>query len=557
MALFAVAACVSLRLDSATFDESVHLFSGVSYLQTGDFRLNPEHPPLAKMWAALPLVVRGVEPISITSGRWRQAREWELGFEFVNGPFDDLERRDPAARLGPARTMMVVLGLLLLAVIYFWSNEAWGAGGGLVSLGLAALSPTLLAHARLVTTDVPAALGFAATLWTFWRFCHRPSVIRALAVGGALGVALLLKYLTLLLVPTLIVALLIWVIRPPAGDSARWTRVRRLALGTAALTLAASMAFVMIWAAYGFRYRAPRTRDYDLNWSLVSIQPPMVAASLNLAREHRLLPEAYLYGVSYVLSNGDRKTFLNGHILPTGSRVYFPEMVLLKSTPAFLLLLGWLIWHALRTRWSFDGLWLAAAIGIYGLAAVLSSLNIGYRHLIPLEALVLVALGAIVPGALSRRGSAVALVALLALHAASSAQAFPRYLSYFNILGGGAGHGWAYAVDSNIDWGQDLRRLGDWTAAQHDPIIYLAYFGNADPTAYGIRFRKIVQIVDYEPWRPSAFPGPADYFAVSVTLLQGAYVGNPDVAAWLAHVRNEMTPIARAGDSILIYRMPA
>ena len=44
---------ISLRLESATFDETAHLPAGYTYLDRFDFRLNPEHPPLFKAWAAL------------------------------------------------------------------------------------------------------------------------------------------------------------------------------------------------------------------------------------------------------------------------------------------------------------------------------------------------------------------------------------------------------------------------------------------------------------------------------------------------------------------------
>ena len=49
----------SLR-ESVTIDEVAHIGAGVSYLQKLDLRMNPEHPPLPKVLAALPLVLRGV-----------------------------------------------------------------------------------------------------------------------------------------------------------------------------------------------------------------------------------------------------------------------------------------------------------------------------------------------------------------------------------------------------------------------------------------------------------------------------------------------------------------
>lgn len=556
LALFGIVASVSATFDAATFDEPAHLAAGVSYLQTGDFRLNPEHPPLAKMWAALPVVAGGVERTDPGSVRWRRARQREIGFELVNGPFDDRERRAPSVHLVPARLAMVALGVLLCGVIYFWACEAWGRMGGLLALALAAVSPTLLAHTRLVTTDVPAALGFTATLWCFWRFCRAPSPGRALVTGLAIGIAWLFKYSTLLLPPLLLAATILWVLRPPPRESAAWTRGRRLAVGIGALTIVAIVGLGAIWTAYGFRYRATHAPEYSFDWPAARPPSAALARAVEFVHTRRLLPEPYIYGISYVFSKADRRTFLNGEIYEHGTRWYFPEAFLLKTTPALLVIVGWLVWRALRSPWSFDGLYLAIPIVLYGVVAILSPLNIGHRHLLPVYALLFVSSGALTVGVAPRGRAATLLIALVAAHAASSALTFPRYLSYFNALGGGPARGWHALADSNIDWGQDLGRLGAWTASHGNPLIYLAYFGSADPAVYGIRYRKIALVEDFDPGRRPVFPAPGDYFALSVTLLQGLYVADPAVAQWLERVGREMTPIARAGDSILIYRMP-
>lgn len=555
VALFVLLASISATRDAATFDEPAHLVAGVSYWQSADFRLNPEHPPLAKLWAALPVVVTGVDRVDGNGIRWRTARQRELGFELVNGRFDDRERLSPFARLVPARFAMIVLGVALLLVIEAWARELWGRTGGWFALALAALSPTFLAHTRLVTTDVPAALGFTATLWCFWRFCRAPSPARAASTGLALGAAWLFKYSTLLLIPMLILALALWVVWPPPGPTASWTRRRRFALGTGALAVAAVIGIVTIWGAYGFRFAATGVAAEALDWRQVPVASAPLAASIGLVRQHHLLPEGYAYGVSYVLSKADRRTFLNGQILDHGSRWYFPEAFLLKSTPAVLAIALALLGLASTRRGSFDGWFLAIPIALYAAVAVLSPLNIGHRHLVPVYALLFAAAGAL--GRLAvNRAVAAALGALVVAQALSALTTFPRYLSYFNALAGGPANGWHFLVDSNIDWGQDLGRLGTWTGENGDPLIYLAYFGMADPTVYDIRYRKIVLLEDFEPGRRPVFPASGDYAAVSVSLLQGMYASNPDVTAWLERVRREMTPIARAGDSILIYRMP-
>ncbi len=554
LAIFTLTAWLSLRGDAPTIDEPTHVMAGFSYLDTGDFRLNPEHPPLAKMWAALPLALGGVESISPTSTRWRLGRQRELGFEFVNGSFEDRQRRDPAIHLVPARTAMVLLGVALGLVVYAWAREMWGRAGALTTLALFAFSPTVLAHTRLVTTDGAAALGFAGTLWSFWRFCRVPTWPRALVTGVALGIALLFKFSTILLAPMLGALLALWIVWP---EQAPATPLRRLVIGGTALAGAAIVASVIVWGGYGFRYHASAGTQYSLPWHEVTRGAGRVVDAIDLVRAQRWLPESYLYGLAYVVGRGDRRSFLNGEILDHGSWLYFPEAFALKSTPALLAIVAWLIVASIRRwAWSFDGWFLTIPIVFYMAVSVSSGLNIGHRHLLPIYPPLFVAAGCLGRQATTSRAIRLALVALLASHAVSSLSSYPRYLSYFNALAGGPRDGWRYLVDSNIDWGQDLGRLGAWMREHRVPQVMLAYFGSGDPGSYGITFRKVCLVEDFEPgvrhWRPIA----GDYLAASVTLLQGLYVSDPAVAAWLARVREELEPIARAGDSIFIYRIP-
>jgi len=101
LAVFAALAIVSLARDSATFDETAHVAAGFTYWDRRDFRLNPEHPPLAKMWAALPLWLGGVRDVDYSSEHWRRRDHWRFGFIFLNGPLEGYERREPGRRLIP------------------------------------------------------------------------------------------------------------------------------------------------------------------------------------------------------------------------------------------------------------------------------------------------------------------------------------------------------------------------------------------------------------------------------------------------------------------------
>jgi hypothetical protein len=617
VALFVVCGFVSLSLESATFDETAHVGAGVSYLETGDFRLNPEHPPLVKLIAAAPITLLGRgggdygsplwtgTPLSDRDPRRSHAYQWGLGFEFLNGPHESAARRDPAARLTPARCAILALGVLLALVVYAWARELYGPPAALFALALAVTCPTIIAHARLVTTDLPAALGFTATTWLAWRWLAAPSWRRAACAGAALGAAALFKFSCALLAPLTIALAALAV----AAGRLVWKRA------AAGIALIAAVAYVSIWAGYGLRFNASRDPGYVLEWNDLAASTPL-SPTIAFAREHRLLPEAYLYGLAYAKAESDRLAFLDGEQSLAGWYRYFPEAFLLKTPLAFTVLALWVIAAALmRTRGkSFDGWCVALPPLVLAAVAIQSRFNIGHRHLTPVYPFLCVAIAPAAAWIATRRARAAAVAVLTLSCFVSFALATPGYLSYFNVVAGGPRGGAKHLVDSNVDWGQDLPRLKRWMDAHGVRAIDLAYFGTADPHAYGIDFRKVALYMDFFPDMPVVRPQPGDYLAASVTFLEGVYLdadrafateivrrgfvprskveeyladsrsrrlrGLPLVhvadwmqerrlidaaqrraaeevipAAWLKRVRDTQTPVGWAGDSIVIYKI--
>jgi hypothetical protein len=619
LALFVACSWFSLARDSAAFDETAHLGAGISYLETGDFRLNPEHPPLVKMLAAAPLKVlqRGGgdydspqwngTPSTAGDERRSHAEEWGFGFEFINGSVASAARRDPATRLTPARLTILALGLLLALVVYAWARALYGPAAGLLALALAVTCPTLLAHARLVTTDVPAALGFIGTSWLVWRWISAPSWRRALATGAALGASLLFKFSCTLLAPIVVVLAALAVFTGRLD-------VKRAAAGVA---LIAATAYLTLWAGYGFRYAASPDPGYVLEWHDLEADFP-TSPPIVFAREHGILPEAYLFGLAFAQSQSQgRVAFLDGEQSLAGWYRYFPEAFLMKTPLAFTVLALWVLAAGLRrTRGkSFDGWCVALPALVFAALAVQSRFNIGHRHLTPIYPFVCLAIAPAASWLEERSARAVVVAALVASCFVSFVLATPRYLSYFNVVAGGPRGATEHFVDSNIDWGQDLIRLKRWMSEHGVAEVDLAYFGTADPRAYGISFRKVTLFIDFYPNLPIVRPESGRYLAASVTLLAGLYTnadrafanqlllagistrseidsylddavaratrGDPIVhlsdwmtrlglitaeerraaeeelpSAWLRNVRENMTPIGWAGDSIAIYRIP-
>jgi dolichyl-phosphate-mannose-protein mannosyltransferase len=622
LAIFTAAAAYSLTQDSATFDEGTHLGAGYAILDRHDFRLNPDHPPLSRVWAALPVWLSGMRKPDYNATSWRGwnadpnepyrtgASQEGFGFALINGPPEDPARLDPMQVLVPARLMILVPGILLGLLVYRWAREIWGRGGALTALFFFCLSPSMLAHTRLVTTDMFASLGFTATFYAFWRFCGSPGWKWALLTGLALGGALLSKYSSVALVPILGLLGLAWAAE---GSGEPGAAARRLRMAAGALVLALAVAFACIWAGYGFRYAASPEPDYRINWSYLRLKEGAWKNLIDAARAAHLAPEAALYSVASLPGGSKRNSFLNGRISDSGWWYYLPEAFLLKTPPALLILLAALAGLALARRRlrSFDVWYLVLPVALYFAVSMLSRMSIGHRHIVPVEPLLLVAAGGlatVLSGPMTRVAAGVAAAGF----AVSFAAASPDYLSYFNILAGGPKGGWRYLVDSNVDWGQDLVRLRRWMRENDVPSIYLSYFGTGDPKAVGISTHKVYNVIDFYPAERVEIPRSGDYLAASATMLQGPYLhknevfadaivkSNPSLReavgrwlegrvppgehedglaswmiakgliteaqrrevesrllyAWLEHVRDDLAPVGRVGNSIFVYRMP-
>src|SRR5215831_14126859 len=174
---------------SATNDEAVHLAAGFSYWKTRDFRLNPEHPPLAKLVAALPLLL--LDPKFNTTGEnWKRAAEFQFGFDF-------LYHNDADRLLFWSRTMMILLAAVGLVVTFLWARDMFGIPEGLFAAAMYAFSPNLLAHGMLVTTDVPLAVFSVLALYLFLK---QKDLFAGLALGAAMASKFSGVFLPLLIV---------------------------------------------------------------------------------------------------------------------------------------------------------------------------------------------------------------------------------------------------------------------------------------------------------------------------------------------------------------------
>ncbi len=322
MALLAIQAAqvaFIVHRESLTWDEGDHIFAGYMMWKTGDYGLNPEHPPLVKLLATLPILgekmwLPPLQGREFKSEAYLDGRDW-------------LARNDGASQRLVFR-MRLAAGLLALGLslaIFFAAREWFGANAALLALTLAVFDPNLLAHSALVTTDMGVSLFFLASVFCFYRYVKRPTLARLLITGLAAGLLLATKHSGILLAPMLVLLIGFEFIAAPKGTRARLA----LRLGGAFAAIVV-IGVAVLWAFYGFRYAA-RPAGLVLSSSLAEYIQPLshfnAAAVLGIARLH-LLPESYLMGLVDVKRMAQwYPTFIFGKVYASGSWWYFPAVI--------------------------------------------------------------------------------------------------------------------------------------------------------------------------------------------------------------------------------------
>jgi hypothetical protein len=187
LALYVGLAVDGLRSRASTFDELAHLPAGYVNLRFGDFRLTPDHTPLLREWAALPLLALDVK-FNEHDEAWRLHRPWELGKRFL------YRWNDADTLLFWGRLPIVALGAFLCAAVFLWTRLHFGPAAASLALLLAALSPDMLAHGGLVTTDMGIALLVFLSVVAFERLTARLDTTRLVLCGLAVGGAFAAKF---------------------------------------------------------------------------------------------------------------------------------------------------------------------------------------------------------------------------------------------------------------------------------------------------------------------------------------------------------------------------
>lgn len=456
LVLFCARVLVHSTTISATFDEPLHLTAGYTYLRYQDYRLNPEHPPLSKKLAALPLLAMDLLPDTLElsdpaehpgagSRSWRRLKElwgqstqnylkeWHLGHELIFGVRDETMERlgvDASAEIDPlerierreylhdadrllfwGRLPLLGFGVLMAVLVFMWARDLWGPMAGLLAMALCTFDPNVLAHSTLITSDVAAASLILGTIYGLWRYRRFGGWRNASMVIVFFSLAITAKFSAIVLIP--LGGVLVGLSAGRMWFKGRGPRARRL---VALYVLSGVALLTTLWGCYSFRFAAvagdqPEALPVKQVLEEVVLHEaggdPEVAGRKPLrlfdrtvvfANRNRLLPEAFLQGLAiYRLEGRERPAFLNGEYSLRGFRSYFLWTFLLKTPLATLLAIAGGTLFAVKTCRREDLLYLLLPVVVFFAMVSASALNIGNRHILPVYPFLFVLGGGLMP----------------------------------------------------------------------------------------------------------------------------------------------------------------
>jgi hypothetical protein len=590
LCLFAAVAWFAAESKSPAYDEPYHALSSWLQLRHLDFRFDNEDPPLWQYWASLPnsksaLTADFDDPI------WKAmpqqlVHQWYWGVQTLYRTAGN----NPVQLIARCRAMMLSVAVLLGFLICYW---AWRIGGPIAAVVagiLFCLDPNFLAHSPLMKNDVAFAMSMFGLALALWRAGQKLDLEAFGWIALLCIVTLTVKFSGLVAVVLVPVLLGLRAMMPhawPVFGRTISTRFGRLLIAASVTILMAAISYAGIWAVYGFRFGPTPDTGVSLNMTELSEQvkknqaaiqryrgqPADAAASNQLslaaraalfANDHRLLPQAFIAGFLFTYCNAIvRVSYLCGQISPEGWWWYFPFAILVKTPIATLLAAGAtarVAFGALRQGRLRDSSrqWTILCLGIPVIlflgSAMAAKLNIGIRHVLSIYPFVFVAIGCTAASVwkTGRAKTKYGIVALGLALAIESLSTFPNFIPYFNVVAANMPGGkLALLGDSNLDWGQDLLLLAQWQRAHPNDMLYLSYFGYADPMYYGIKYTSLPGGYYYDAHRQWVDPFSRSVVAISASNLQGILVKD-ELKDYYAHWRTRK-PMAVLGDSIYLF----
>lgn len=525
---------------TVTHDEYWHLPVGLLNWKTGRFTHDNLNPPLIRMWAALPLLftdaVAGESDASVKTGGH--------GDRFLAANREHYQRY-----LTLGRMMIVLLSVATGAVLAVWTYEVFGAAAACVAALLWSVGPNVLANAAIVTTDLGASFFFVITLYSLWKYAHRPGWSQTVWFSIWFSLAQLAKFTSLLLSP---ICFLLWFVVRFRNPKAEPASMRNLLLQWVVIV---AIDLVVLNAGYLFQGSMQPLESYRFH----SQSMKTVAGLFEWWPTAPVpFPRDYVEGIDLQrrVMEADHPVFLDGEFRLNGFGDYYLKAMWYKLPHSLQLLALLSALYVLLPR----GKERQIRLQVYLLTPVVvllvvgsnGSMQLGLRYMLPVLPF-LIMFASQSARWISREGDRMRTIAVTIAIALSALalRHHPHHLAYFNEMSGGPSGGVEHLGDSNIDWGQNLRDLKEYLDSHEIDAIGLAYFGTFPPEELGIEYRL-----------PPSFQPQPGWYAVSVNYLQGRphIVRNGEGQAQgvgpgeFTYFRN-FEPVARIGYSIYVYHL--
>ena len=550
--VLAVNLFAAISRKSITNDEIVHIPAGYYHLVAGDFHLNNEHPPLIKMWGSLPLLfIQPEEPPAINNPQEGfMERTWGYHQRFWQA-----NRAHFSSITFWTRAMMVPLTLALGLLIFIYARKLFGDMAALFAVGLYVFEPTILAHGRVVHTDVPAALAYLLFFFALHSYLDTPTLRRALLLGLVCGIALVTKFSMIVIVPVLVVtAVALFWLAPRLGHERR----------TVLLHMATVTGIVLFIINALYFFQSPPLEASDVRWVAMKSEAHFGILMKVFAVLSKIVPTYFLFGLYNVVIHNQygHSTSLLGAHSDLGWWYYFPVAFALKTTIPFLILsIAALVWSLYRLVVSRERVFalVLVPLGIYLAISLTSHINIGIRHLLPAYPFLFIASGALLDRLLRVGRARRAVVLFIALTFGwmvyEAVRSFPDYIPYTNELAGGQ-PGWRYLSDSNVEWGDDMGELASYLKARGETrVTAVLSAGWSTLTQYGVEYVDLLAL-------PADATPDTRYVAIGASFLNGSTVPGgvkgrlttEERTNFFARYRDRK-PEAVFGDSIYLYRV--
>lgn len=596
--------------DGAIFDEIAHIPAGYSYVTQHEIRLNPEHPPLIKDLAGLPLLFLHLNFNTTDQSFWAGTLpgKWDEG-QWAAGRYLLYQAgNNPDKIIFWARFPIVLLSLIFGWFIFKWVRELAGTTAGLFALTLYAFDPNILGHNHFVTTDIGIAAFMTFSFYYYLKFIKSPTWKNVTLGGIFLGLLMLAKFSFITALPIFALATIVYplVIHAKPGEKKKLAfKFKKFGeyVGKGAVVFGISL--VVVWTVYAAntfnmtKETVSQTIDNTfLPTDTANIKNVYTNKTLHWLNDHavtRPLTE-FGIGIGYVFRrvSGGNGAYFMGQVSGNAFRAYFPTAFAIKEPlpNIFLMLSAFLIflssslksskeWLKIKfkekvsslstyIRHNITSISLFSFIVLYAYISITGNLNIGFRHLFPILPFAYILTAKSIFDLMKRENNhakvilGTILIAMLVFLISGTIAAYPAYMSYFNEIVGGPKNGYKYITDSNADWGQDIKRLKvwvdkyNWCDGSNDDFCKIY-----DPQKGPIEKIRINYFgggdIKYYfgdmaiNWWDSKRPLEPGWYAISTNFLQGSIYDKTkkdnESFRWIQNIK----PVAQVGTSIFVY----